>query len=644
MVVASKKEPSACEEIKRLNHNVRLILVIVLFAGLSESLGFGSALSAYLFKITGKENINVGYLESAMGITKLLTALPVGSISDKYGRAPVGRVGSFAYTAASAMTAYCLVANAMSRGGSDDDGRGKADDDDDDDDANDSNEGLNSKMFALWAVALCLWGFGRGVVDGPVLALFADSVPTGDRARFYLYLFYVFWAGALAGPVAAVGIFSAQRDEWTYRELSVVLFAALAFKMVNAVLLCFLRDNASLGAEAEHVRLPGNDDDDDDEDGEGGEYNEYGENPQQGGGSGSGAAAANKDFDEPTLNALLLENEEGTGAVDATHAIDSALSSSAEQPPPPPPPPSSSLSESSSRSCLGRYIPHVIFTASLVAQLGAGMTVKFFPLYFMVDCGASPATVQGIYVGVPLAMLAGGALNGRLAGPAWGLGRVQTIVLFKGLGVASLFLLVWLDGAFGGARPLYLLVPPFLLQTGLTDSTYPLEESLLMDFVPQHRRGRWKSLESVAQFGWAGSAILGGYVIDRHDYATTFVITACVQAVAVVIWAALLAVVPREERRAAGFEEGDEQQHQHQHQHQHHQHHQRAKVPSSSEAEAAAAVAEDSGAFDEREEREGSIRGVSMNQYDPPQTPTRADDSDDGEDSDEYSPFDAAVM
>ena len=118
MVVASKKEPSACEEIKRLNHNVRLILVIVLFAGLSESLGFGSALSAYLFKITGKENINVGYLESAMGITKLLTALPVGSISDKYGRAPVGRVGSFAYTAASAMTAYCLVANAMSRGGS----------------------------------------------------------------------------------------------------------------------------------------------------------------------------------------------------------------------------------------------------------------------------------------------------------------------------------------------------------------------------------------------------------------------------------------------------------------------------------------------------------------------------------------------
>ena len=87
-------------------------------------------------------------------------------------------------------------------------------------------------------------------MDGPVLALFADSVPTGDRALFYFYLFVVFWAGALAGPVAAVLIFQMQHDEWTYRELSVVLFVALAFKMVNAVLLCFLRDNAALGAEA----------------------------------------------------------------------------------------------------------------------------------------------------------------------------------------------------------------------------------------------------------------------------------------------------------------------------------------------------------------------------------------------------------
>jgi len=35
-----------------------------------------------------------------------------------------------------------------------------------------------------------------------------------------------------------------------------------------------------------------------------------------------------------------------------------------------------------------------VFTASLVSQMGAGMTVKFYPLFFMVNVGLSPAAVQ----------------------------------------------------------------------------------------------------------------------------------------------------------------------------------------------------------------------------------------------------------
>lgn len=600
---------------RELNHNVRLILIIVLFAGLSESLGFGSALSAYLYKVTGKSNMNVGYLESAMGLTKLLTALPVGDVSDRYGRAPVGRVGSLAYTLATIMTAYCLVANAYSRNGSDDDGKG-------DSDSSNSNGGVSTTTFALWAIALCLWGFGRGVVDGPVLALFADSVPTGDRALFYFYLFVVFWAGALAGPVVAVLIFQMQHDEWTYRELSVVLFVALAFKMVNAVLLCFLRDNAALGAEAEHVTVAPSED--------------FMENPQQGGDSVPGGGGYEylcdedglnrsnddirekhdgsrdaKDWDDHTLDALLLDgqSDDGNSARERESATKSMTGNSNE----------TILhgrkwGKTRRQDMRGKYIPHIVFTASLVAQLGAGMTVKFFPLYFMVDCGATPATVQAIYIGVPLAMLAGGAINGRLAGPL-GFGRVQTIVLFKGIGVLSLFILVWLDSQFQ-SRPLYALVPAFLAQTGFTDSTYPLEESILMDFVPKNRRGRWKSLEAVAQFGWAGSAILGGYLIDRHDYAFTFIITAVIQASAVLVWIVLLAVVPREERRAPGFKKSGNNE-------------------VASNFSAVDSAAEDA-------TRDGSVRGVSMS--DNVFTPIKKASGSDGESDDEVSPFDTAVM
>ena len=53
--------------------------------------------------------------------------------------------------------------------------------------------------------------------------------------------------------------------------------------------------------------------------------------------------------------------------------------------------------------------------------------------------------------------------------------------------------------------------------------TYPVEESILMDYVPKNTRARWKSLESVSQFGWCGSALAGGLLADKYGYARTCV-------------------------------------------------------------------------------------------------------------------------
>ena len=51
------------------------------------------------------------------------------------------------------------------------------------------------------------------------------------------------------------------------------------------------------------------------------------------------------------------------------------------------------------------------------------------------------------------------------------------------------------------------------------NATYPLSESILMDFVAKEFRARWKSLESVVQFGWCGSAVVGGWLGDRSEIA-----------------------------------------------------------------------------------------------------------------------------
>jgi sugar phosphate permease len=81
------------------------------------------------------------------------------------------------------------------------------------------------------------------------------------------------------------------------------------------------------------------------------------------------------------------------------------------------------------------------------------------------------------------------------------------------------------------------------------NAPYPLEESILMDFVEKNTRARWKSLDSISDFGWCGSAALGGYIADKWDYSVTFMITAVIQSISIIFFALLLPLVPRKEQQ-----------------------------------------------------------------------------------------------
>jgi MFS family permease len=78
------------------------------------------------------------------------------------------------------------------------------------------------------------------------------------------------------------------------------------------------------------------------------------------------------------------------------------------------------------------------------------------------------------------------------------------------------------------------MVAVFLMRTSIMNSTRPLTKSVLMDFVPKNQRGKWNALQSVNVFSWAGSAVVGGYLIDRFDFAGIFVTTALMQVCATI--------------------------------------------------------------------------------------------------------------
>jgi len=189
-----------------------------------------------------------------------------------------------------------------------------------------------------------------------------------------------------------------------------------------------------------------------------------------------------------------------------------------------------------------KWIPYIMFLSNLIFAVGSGMTVKFFPLFFKDVVGLSPTHVQCIYLIVPIGLAIFSGLGTSLSKI---IGRVQTSLVLYVAGLSCLLSMV-IFNSYLDKHP-FVLVPIYIMRTVFMNGTYPLQESILMDFVPKNERARWKSLQSVAQFGWCGSAALGGIISDDFDYTHTFLATVIIQSCGVLCLTLLLPLVPIKE-------------------------------------------------------------------------------------------------
>ena len=74
--------------------------------------------------------------------------------------------------------------------------------------------------------------------------------------------------------------------------------------------------------------------------------------------------------------------------------------------------------------------------------------------------------------------------------------------------------------------------------------TGALYSSILMDYVSKKQRAKWQSLQAVTGFGWSGSAVLGGLLVDHYGFDICFICTAGVQALGWCTLCLLLPLVP----------------------------------------------------------------------------------------------------
>ena len=187
-----------------------------------------------------------------------------------------------------------------------------------------------------------------------------------------------------------------------------------------------------------------------------------------------------------------------------------------------------------------KLIPYLLVGSNIIIGIGAGMTIKFFPIFFIEIYNLRPMWVQ-IIMGLTTVFTALSALMVQ----ALSLRRGRPLMIFTAQLLATLCL-------FGIAvyPNIWILVPLFIARGALMNAGQPLSRSILMDVIPKKSRGKWNSLEAFAWgFFWNFSALVGGYLVgdsEPYRFRLCFVVTACVYMVGVIPLLFLIPLVRRE--------------------------------------------------------------------------------------------------
>ncbi|MHA1200866.1 MAG: MFS transporter, partial [Candidatus Heimdallarchaeaceae archaeon] len=151
-----------------------------------------------------------------------------------------------------------------------------------------------------------------------------------------------------------------------------------------------------------------------------------------------------------------------------------------------------------------KLIPYLLVASNVIIGVGAGMTIKYFPIFFIEVYNLKPVWVQIIMGFTAIATGFTGLMAQKLSMRR---GRPLMILLFQLSATLCLFALIFYP-------TMWLMVPLFIARGSLMNAGQPLSRSILMDVVPKKNRGKWNSLETLAWgFFWNFSALIGGYLI-----------------------------------------------------------------------------------------------------------------------------------
>ena len=235
---------------------------------------------------------------------------------------------------------------------------------------------------------MCLWGVAYAVYGGAQQALLADSTPTQGRVYYFTKLNQISLVASALGPIISITLFLVKGDVWSKENLRDVVLGALR-SSCQCLSRCFYTGTMPRWARRRRRRRS--------------------------------ARMAHPQRQRAAPSSTIPPAEE-QGADENPKAAAAETTGEAEE------------EKMPDIGCVW-IVPYVLFASEILFALGSGMTVKFFPLFFINDLHLSPVSVQIIYLILPLLMA---ALNGIGEKVAKCIGRIPTSVLFKLCGLACL--------------------------------------------------------------------------------------------------------------------------------------------------------------------------------------------------------------
>ena len=150
--------------------------------------------------------------------TSALSALPVGLLADKLGKARVTKIGT-----AFALVGPGVILYSVFRAGMD-------------------GAGWDATSFRIFIAGMAIEGLVSGIIWGPLQAIYADSMRTGERSLGFAWIQAAWLSGSVAGPVLTIIYFTATTNQWHLKQLATIIASGLALTVLPSFLTLFVSE------------------------------------------------------------------------------------------------------------------------------------------------------------------------------------------------------------------------------------------------------------------------------------------------------------------------------------------------------------------------------------------------------------------